>query len=284
MRKYNEKISDDSLWITATPSPLATTLPFYITEAGHFRAECGYSVERSEHNSFLLLYTINGCGKLITDAAEFILPAGHAVIIDCHNYHKYLSCNSSWEFYWIHFKGNAAQAFFKILYPGEWTPTEVNNKNLFYNKTSAIISNIKTSDICADISLSEKMHGLFNILINSAIENNRNNRRKDYKNDIDTAVNFIKAHYSQNITIDDIIYELHISKYHFIRLFKSIMGVTPYNYLTSYRINMSKTLLCQTDKPISEIAEECGFLDTSNFITHFKKRTGCSPAQYRKDF
>ena len=46
MSKYEEKITDNSLWYTATPTPLTLTLPFYITEAGHFRAEADYKVER----------------------------------------------------------------------------------------------------------------------------------------------------------------------------------------------------------------------------------------------
>ena len=51
MSKYEEKITDNSLWYTATPTPLTLTLPFYITEAGHFRAEADYKVERDEHDS-----------------------------------------------------------------------------------------------------------------------------------------------------------------------------------------------------------------------------------------
>lgn len=62
MSKYEEKITDNSLWYTATPTPLTLTLPFYITEAGHFRAEADYKVERDEHDSYLLLYTIKGSG------------------------------------------------------------------------------------------------------------------------------------------------------------------------------------------------------------------------------
>ena len=35
MSKYEEKITDNSLWYTSTPTPLTLTFPFYITEAGH---------------------------------------------------------------------------------------------------------------------------------------------------------------------------------------------------------------------------------------------------------
>lgn len=55
------------------------------------------------------------------------------------------------------------------------------------------------------------------------------------------------------------------------------------NYM-NYRINRSKILLRSTNKSIAEIAEACGFSDTSNFISQFKKHTGIRPTHYRKDF
>ena len=78
--------------------------------------------------------------------------------------------------------------------------------------------------------------------------------------------------------------DIPLSKYHFIRVFKRIMGTTPYNYLTNYRINNAKILLKTTDLSVYEIAERCGFSDTSNFIVQFKKHTGQKPLEYRRYF
>lgn len=284
MSKYTEKISDNSLWLTDTPSPVAMTLPFYIIEAGHFIAEREYTVERTEHDSYLMLYTINGCGSVITGDTEMAIDKECAAVIDCRKYHKYFSLCDSWEFFWIHFNGNAVKTFFDILYPNKEYTVKPGDTERFYKKVSHIISNIKSNDVAAGVAVSSDIHELFNILISSAMELEQQSRRIEYEKDIDAAVRFIKNRYSDNITIDDIIDELHISKFHFIRIFSRIMGVTPYSYLISYRINMSKILLRTTLMPVAEIAEHCGFLDTSNFINHFKKRTGQRPLQYRKDF
>ena len=116
------------------------------------------------------------------------------------------------------------------------------------------------------------------------LETERDHQKETYSEDIAAAVTFIQEHYAQPITIDDIIQDIPISKYHFIRLFRRIMGVTPYSYLTNYRINRSKILLRSTEKTIADIAEACGFLDTSNFISQFKKHTGVRPTHYRRDF
>ena len=74
----------------------------------------------------------------------------------------------------------------------------------------------------------------------------------------------------------------HMSKSYFLRLFRRYMGTTPYNYLVNFRITQAKELLVLTDRSISEIAQEVGFGDASNFSTRFAKATGQSPMQYRK--
>lgn len=77
--------------------------------------------------------------------------------------------------------------------------------------------------------------------------------------------------------------KMNISKYHFIRVFKRQMGVTPYEYLTEYRINMAKILLRTTYKSVFEIAFDVGYNSKSNFIAKFHSMTGVTPSQYRKE-
>lgn len=283
MGKYDEKISDNSVWITATPTELAKTLPFYITEAGHFTAEKDYMVQRETHDSFLMIYTVNGQGFLQTGDTELQLRQNEAVIIDCHSPHKYYSLSDEWEFLWIHFNGISASAMFNIIYPlNAVFAVRINNPYEFEHRINKLVSGACRNNITGYTDISLRLHSLMNIICSSALEHISNLKSPD--NDIGIVLDFIEGNYSEQITIDDMIKNIHISKYHFIRLFRRIMGITPYQYLTNYRINMSKTYLRTTNKTVSEIAQICGFLDTSNFITHFKKHTGQRPLQYRRDF
>lgn len=284
MAKYNEKISDSSIWITATPSPAAMSLPFYITESGFFSAEREYIVERSEHDSYLLLFTSGGRGEIITGENSFMIEKNQAAVINCRKYHKYHSAGSEWNFFWIHFNGASAETLFSLLYNSREYGIALTDPELFRSQAEILLANAASPDISANIAVSAAIHELFAMLIGSAVSSERGSRRNAHEDDIAAAVEYIKAHYSLSITVDDIISGLHISKYHFIRLFSRIMGVTPYSYLTSYRINISKKLLRTTEMSVAEISEKCGFTDTSNFISQFKKRTGQKPTQYRRDF
>jgi len=285
MGKYKENISDDSLWITATPTPLTKTLPFFISEAGHFFACRDYKVQRDAHDSFLMLYTLNGQGCVQTGTNAIPLTRGYAVMIDCHIPHEYHSVSDRWEFLWIHFNGDSAASLFAIAYPNHSIrAVRIKNAEDFTKRINGLIDRMTQNDIASCLHLSSDMHLIFNTVYLSIHEKDKADIKHNGANDVRAAVEYIENHYFQPITVDDMIQDLPVSKYHFIRCFSRTMGIAPYSYLTNYRINVSKTLLRSTDKSVSEIAESCGFPDTSNFIAHFKKHTGQRPLQYRRDF
>lgn len=284
MRKYSERIADDSVWITATPTPVALTLPVYITEAGHFWAEDGYAVKREMHDSFLFLYAMSGEGEVQTGDARFPLRPGQAAVIDCRAPHQYRCTAEPWEFFWIHFKGAGAQPLFDILYPGEVGAIPLQSPPAFESALAELLDKSRGNDIASGVEASAGMHRLFSTLLKSALAGEQPGQTAAHAKEIGAAVDFIRENYASPISVDDILRGIPLSKYHFIRVFRRVMGVTPYSYLTNYRITASKALLRTTDQPVSEIAAACGFLDTSNFIAQFKRHTGQTPTEYKRDF
>ncbi len=286
MEELSGKIFDGSVWITVTPSPSAQNLPFYIIETGHFTVSPDYKVKRDLHDSFLLLYTCGGIGCVKTRNTSVRLSKGCAVIIDCHMPHEYYSLSDEWNFLWIHFKGSAAKTMFDVLYPNNSVyAVNTANEPEFENRISTLIDNAAKNDTKTCIDNSCHIHRIINLMYASTIDSEADSQKqKDFTADVHKVLEYIKTNYSQSISIDDMTETIHMSKYHFIRRFSRIMGMTPYSYLMNYRITISKTLLRTTDKTIDEIARLCGFMDTSNFIAKFKRNTGQKPLQYRRDF
>lgn len=70
--------------------------------------------------------------------------------------------------------------------------------------------------------------------------------------------------------------------YRFSRTMKLIFGLTPTQYIAKSRLARASTLLLQTNKTISEIAQLCGYFDHSAFSRAFKKATGASPMDFRR--
>lgn len=101
---------------------------------------------------------------------------------------------------------------------------------------------------------------------------------KDY---IDDVCNYIKLHYSEDITLDVLADIAYINKSYLIRKFKKRFKVSPISYLIHFRLDMAKKLLSETDLPIKTIVHQCGFHDYSYFCFIFKKTFSITPAQYR---
>lgn len=93
---------------------------------------------------------------------------------------------------------------------------------------------------------------------------------------------YIRKNSGEELSLDRLGDEFHMSPKYFSRYFLRHFGRNFTDHLTSVRIERAKTLLAETDKEISVIAEETGFSGSSYFIRKFRENQGMTPGQYRK--
>jgi AraC family transcriptional regulator len=74
-----------------------------------------------------------------------------------------------------------------------------------------------------------------------------------------------------------------LSPYHFCRSFKCSFGMPPHRYHAHRRIERAKQLLANRERPITAIALDIGFSDTSTFTAAFHRLTGQTPTSYRRN-
>jgi AraC-like DNA-binding protein/AmiR/NasT family two-component response regulator len=97
-------------------------------------------------------------------------------------------------------------------------------------------------------------------------------------------VKYIDEHIDKKISIDELSVISPWRSQHFIRVFTSFIGVTPYQYILKKKMEKAKDLICNTDLSYFEVCFELGFQSYANFSNAFKKTTGKTPAQYKKFF
>lgn len=95
-------------------------------------------------------------------------------------------------------------------------------------------------------------------------------------------IEFIRMNSSRKITLTELSYHFKRDKYKLLRSFRNIIGLTPQEYLTALRIELSKRLLF-IGMPLVEVALESGFYDQSHFTHKFNKYVGVSPLTYQKN-
>lgn len=98
---------------------------------------------------------------------------------------------------------------------------------------------------------------------------------------IQDAIEYIDAHLTEELTLSKLSSVANMSPTYFSQLFKELNGFSTWDYILSKRVAMAQHLLFNTDKPVYEIAYQCGFNNTTNFYKAFKRHTTRTPTYFR---
>lgn len=85
-----------------------------------------------------------------------------------------------------------------------------------------------------------------------------------------------------DISISEVAQACDLSRSYFIRSFRESVGMTPYQWLLSKRIERAQELLRASNAPLAEVAIACGFADQSHFTRVFSTIVGATPANWRR--
>ncbi len=106
-------------------------------------------------------------------------------------------------------------------------------------------------------------------------------KERDRRRAVETAL-WIDAHSQQPINLADVAGQADISPFHFLRLFSTVLGVTPHQYLVRSRLRHAARLLADDARSVTDVAYDVGFGDLSNFVRTFHRAAGVSPRRFRE--
>lgn len=92
----------------------------------------------------------------------------------------------------------------------------------------------------------------------------------------------IDRDYARQLDIETLAAVARVSPAHFIRTFRMVFGETPHRYLQRRRVERAAALLRNTDRPVTEICLDVGFISVGTFSRTFHQLMGCSPQAYRR--
>ena len=94
---------------------------------------------------------------------------------------------------------------------------------------------------------------------------------------------YIRSHLAEPLTLEQLSARVQFSPSHFHAIFTTWFGQTPHDFVLSCRIEEAKAALRSDRCSLIELAADCGFSSQSHFCAQFKKATGLTPLQYRKN-
>ena len=104
---------------------------------------------------------------------------------------------------------------------------------------------------------------------------------RDRRRAVETAL-WIDAHSHRPIDLEHAAAQAGTSPFHFLRLFSSVLGVTPHQYLVRSRLRHAARLLADDERSVTDVAYDVGFGDLSNFVRTFHRAAGVSPRRFRE--
>ncbi|CAD0335132.1 helix-turn-helix transcriptional regulator [Xanthomonas hortorum] len=94
------------------------------------------------------------------------------------------------------------------------------------------------------------------------------------------AMHYIDTHLCEPISVAQLAGAACMSRFHFARVFREVVGASPMEYLRGRRIERAQVLLRERRHSISQIATDLCFFDQSHFVRSFRHATGCTPARF----
>jgi AraC-like DNA-binding protein len=107
-------------------------------------------------------------------------------------------------------------------------------------------------------------------------------RRPSHAGRMHDAMDRIEAACREPLPLSALAGSVGLSPFHFLRVFRSVTGTTPHQYLIGARLRLAVRMLLDTQLPVTQIAYDVGFQDLSNFVNTFRRVIGCSPGAYRR--
>lgn len=250
------------------------------------------------HSVIEILYFTSGVHRVICNNNEYIAHPGDALLVRAFVAHELFAVDGlQCDHYVLQISPSAvlclADSFTSASYllalsfsnsdaKCLWTREEC-DKNGLTDCFTRLIEERKVSGYCYDIARNAYSAQILCAMLRDARDDSvKSGEKEELKRRIYDTIVFIQRNFSEDITAEQCAQNVSLSFYYFSRSFKAVTGRTFKEYLNLVRIFHANQLLATTDKPITEIATDCGFNSVSHFIVTYKKSQKTTPLAYRK--
>ena len=253
--------------------------------------EVGITIQ-AIHEAIEIKYFYEGASTLLIGNNTINVSAGDVIVINPYEFHSTLDTGGEntgrYHLFMIgldFFEGIRAAGIdlrhliygkhttFKTKFSNNGHLNELLTRAVKENESNTAVSRLALFGIFAEVFAEFLKHGA------ESIDARSNEDILHYYNVIEPAIRMIRDEYSRRFTVEMLADACSISKFHFCRIFKLVMGMSAIKYLNVYRLKIADTLLTSSDRQIGDISALCGFDDAGYFARIYKEQYGHAPSK-----
>lgn len=149
----------------------------------------------------------------------------------------------------------------------------------FFDSVLYYLHQAHSSKELLEVKIEELMHNIFNLkntrVLASYLSSFANSKEQNIRQ-------LMEENYASNLKLEEYAALCNMSLSSFKRVFKQLFHESPGVWINKRKLQLASKLTLDSDKPINEIAFQCGFESDAHFNRSFKKHFGISPGKYRK--
>ena len=245
---------------------------------GVYELDAPYRVERRYMDAYMVQYVERGALHFRLRGEHFVAHAGELVLLSCREENLYWTEEPS-RVRWFHFNGKGVDPLLEFIYAQNGNGLicrEKAEESLSY--IDAVLSGLRMGEYGA-FQFSREIYGML-CEIAAQPEQEISSARVA----IQRSVTFMKQHFHEDLTVQQIASEVGLSPFYFSRLFKKLMLTSPHAYLLNLRLGSAKKRLVYTTDTVDCIARDTGFQSSSYFIRAFRRSMNMTPNAFRRYF
>ncbi|MGN0331007.1 MAG: AraC family transcriptional regulator [Kineothrix sp.] len=254
----------------------------YVNCCGCSKTEPLHSFGPALKPHYLIHYIMNGKGRFAIGDKSYPLEAGYGFLITPEELAFYQADEKEpWTYVWVGFSGTKAEEYVKAIGLSIAHPVFRSSRSEELYQAVRDMMEHNTFGVANDLRRNGQLSLFLSVIAEgmAVSDKKEGDRANTY---VRKAVEFIQGNYCNPIKVTDIADYVCINRSYLYTLFQNSLGMSPQQFLMTFRITKAAELLQLTSLPIEGIAVSCGYQDPLVFTKAFRQMKKMSPSAYRK--
>lgn len=243
------------------------------------------------HLTCEMIFVVSGQAEFEVDGRHYLADKGSIVFINSYERHNVRILSKSYRRYFAMVQAAELEhALPSSVLPGIFKNRPAGFSHCVSLKSfgdeperlfSALLREVSSENLYAEQMVRTLLEQIL-ILIYRACPQNFALLESSANRRIREVQRYIEQHFTEPIHVSELADRFFVNHCYLAHAFKQLVGCSPKQYILLNRLSYAKELLETSSLPVFQIAYQCGFSDTNNFIRSFRNHSGLSPNQYRQ--